>query len=152
LLKVVEFMSVYAWIVASSSVLAVAPAPSLAEGGCSALVQPEGGAVTIVNDEALRVLEQTRGNAAFVYERKNTGAIRCLRSDIVPAVTDYKVLAAGFPFYIVHSTSAATRVGVLERSSGQFRFRMAQGELTADERERLLARLNEIQVASRKAD
>lgn len=116
---------------------------------CSALVQVEGGATEVVNDENLRVLEQTRDNAAFAYKRENTRAIRCMRSDLVPAVSDYKVVRAGFPLYIIRASAADARIGVLEVSGGQFRFRMLQGELTADEKQRLLARLDDIQEASR---
>jgi hypothetical protein len=117
---------------------------------CSALVQPESGATAVIDDEDLKVLDQTRGDAAFTYRRANMRAIRCTRNDLIPAINDYKVLQAGYPLYIVQSERGDTRAGVLEVSGGQYRFRIVQGKLDEQEQQRLLTRLNEIQEASRK--
>ena len=142
-------MSLLAWLAVSSLSSTALSAPPLVETACSAIVQSDGGATTVVNDDNLKVLEQTRGEATFAYARKDTQAIRCIRNDLVPAVSDYKVLRAGFPLDIVESNGGGSRIGVLEVSGGQFRFRMVQGEVTADERQRLTSRLNEIQEAAR---
>lgn len=113
------------------------------------MVETAQGTVDVVNDDSLKVLEETTANGGFAYSRENARAIRCLRTDLVPAVNDYKVLGAGYPLYLMRVVDGDTRIGVLEVSGGQFRFRMVQGDLTSDEKHRLQARLNEIQEAAR---
>ncbi|HEV2746106.1 MAG TPA: hypothetical protein VGW34_02265 [Allosphingosinicella sp.] len=142
-----------AWIAAITlaTASAAAPLPPVEETACAALVDGADGTIAAVDDPDLRVLEQTRATGKFAYSRENTRAIRCLRSDLVPVVNDFKVLRAGYPLYIVSGGTGANRMGVLELSTGQFRFRILQGELTPNERHRLLLRLNEIQEAARAA-
>jgi hypothetical protein len=55
--------------------------------------------------------------------------IMCGRESIVPLANDYKVLLAGYTFNIV----AGERVGVLEISGGQLRFRMIDGKMSDEE-------------------
>lgn len=142
-------MAVTVWITAASIASAGASLPPLVEMECSAIVQPQGGATTVVNDEALKVLEQTSGSGEFAYDREDTRAILCERNDLVPAVSDLKVLNAGYPLYITVVFGPDARIGALEVSGGRLRFRMMQGELTAYEKQRLQDRLNEIQEAAR---
>lgn len=141
-------MPIDVWIGLATLVSANLPPQAVQEAGCSALVKTEQG-TTVVDDANLKVLEQTRTSADFVYRRENTQAIRCVRTDLVPVLNDVKVLRAGYPLYVVQAVAGTTRAGVLEVSGGQVRFRVVQGELTPDEKQRLLTRLNEIQEAGR---
>lgn len=138
-------------IAAVAMVGADASLSAVKESGCSAMVETLQGTVEPVDDASLKVLLQTATSSSFTYGREKTRAIRCLRSDIVPAANDYKVLGAGYPLYIVDASTPETRIGVLEVSGGQFRFRTIQGELLSDEKQRLLLRLNEFQEAARTA-
>ena len=95
----------------------------------------------------LHVLAQTRGEGPFAAAVPDGAAIRCGRSDIVPAANDWKVIAAGHPFYIVEVTNAPEpRMAVLEISQGQVRYRFISGRLTEAEEPRIQARLNAFQL------
>jgi len=65
--------------------------------------------------------------------------VMCARAALLPAVNDAEIVVAGFPFMIAEDPG--DRIGVLEISDGTFRFRMVQGELTAEEKMRLAPRL-----------
>lgn len=71
----------------------------------------------------------------------NVKAVQCGRLALVPKDTDYKVLAAGFPFAIV----ADGRVGILEMEEGRVRFRMLEGKMTEAETDSVQATLNSSQ-------
>lgn len=95
----------------------------------------------------LHVLEETRGAGPFAAAIPEGAAVRCGRSVIVPAASDWKVLAAGHPFYIVEVTNAPeARVAVLEISQGQVRYRFITGRLTEAEEPRIMARLDAFQL------
>lgn len=137
------------WLIALAAATG-ASSESVDEIGCGAVIEDARGVVQTVKDASLKVLDQTTANATFSYTgHANTRAIICGRTDIVPAVNDFKVTAAGFPLDIVHASEAEGRVGALEMSGGQFRFRMLKGKLTEDEAQRVLLRLNEFQTAVR---
>lgn len=94
----------------------------------------------------LHVLEQTRGEGPFVAAIPEGAAVRCGRSVIVPAANDWKVLAAGHPFYIVEVTDAPEqRAAVLELIDGRVQYRTIRGDLTEDEAQRVEARMNAFQ-------
>jgi hypothetical protein len=95
----------------------------------------------------LHVLADTRGDAPYAPAVPEGAAIRCGRSDIVPAANDWKVVAAGYPFYIVDAADGPEpRVAVLVISQGQMRFRFIRGRLTSEEEPRIQARLNAFQL------
>jgi hypothetical protein len=141
-------MSLFASLIAVTALSTSTTMSELQEYSCSALVRSPEGSIEVIEDKSLSVLGQVESKASFDYGRENTLAIRCLRSDIVPAVKDWRVLDAGYPLNIVDVSTKTGRVGVLEVSGGQYRFRMIQGELTSGDMERLQHRLDEIQVAS----
>jgi len=76
-------------------------------------------------------------------------AITCVREDILPAPNDYKVLLAGLPLYIADKGSGhPERMGALEVSGGQLRFRTIQGPtLGPDLAERVGKRIDALQVS-----
>lgn len=86
-------------------------------------------------------LEMPRGYTAH--------SVICARLDIVPAPNDYKVPVAGYPLYIMDTgVGHAKRIGVVELSAGQFRFRLDEGPaLTDDLAARVTKRLEGFQNA-----
>jgi hypothetical protein len=95
----------------------------------------------------LHVLADTRGDAPYAPPIPEGTAVRCRRSDIVPAANDWKVVAAGHPFYIVDAAGGPEpRAAVLEISQGQVRFRFLRGRMTSEEEPRIQARLNAFQL------
>jgi len=78
---------------------------------------------SIVN--GLSVLTMTRDQAKFVLPPLPVKAERiyCIRSDIVPAEHDYKVVLSGFPLYI----TSGDRLAILELRNGKFSFTQFNG-------------------------
>jgi hypothetical protein len=67
-------------------------------------------------------------------------SVVCVRLDIVPALNDYKIVVAGYPLYLADSgVGRPSRMGVLEISGGQFRFRIDDGPALSDD---LVARVD----------
>lgn len=61
-------------------------------------------------------------------------SVVCVRLDIVPALNDYKIVVAGYPLYIADSgVGRPPRMGVLEISGRQFRFRITDGPALTDD-------------------
>ena len=78
----------------------------------------------------------------------------CNRSDPVPTEFDYKVLLAGFPFYIFTKTSGMPyRLGVLEiKEGGVVSFDTIEGAAPTPEMlGRLQVRLDQLQTTVEKA-
>lgn len=71
----------------------------------------------------------------------NVETLMCGRESITPHANDYKALIAGYPLNIV----VDDRVGVLEVSSGQLRFRMIRGKMTEAETRSVQEFLNDSQ-------
>ena len=104
-----------------------------------------GGTVHNLNLPELRVLVPTAQPGPFAPTLPDgVVGILCGRASIIPAANDDKVLALGIPFYILE-TGNPGRLGVLETSQGQFRFRMLEGTLRPEEEQPLQGRLNEFQ-------
>ena len=99
---------------------------------------------------SLHVLSATTGASAFTLPKDapaKTEAIMCLRSTLIPAPDDFKVVLAGFPFFIgTLGEPAKRRMLALEISDGRLQGRMVQGQLTARESEQLQERLNQMQT------
>jgi hypothetical protein len=123
------------------------------EKACLVITEDEAGETHAVEVPSLRVLEQTASTDTFALPADAPPSVRsvmCIRSSPVPAPHDHKVLAAGYPLYIlVQDGSETKRIIVLEISGGQFRIRLTQGELSADEQRDIRARLNEFQESTR---
>jgi len=126
-----------------SLLLVVPPASAqeLKEIACGKSLAKDGAAPQLVMDDALHVMEQTRANARFDPGAPPPGAtiksIFCARSDIVPAPSDYKVVAAGYPFMIFardkEARSGRTRIAILELKDGQLTMRsVGQSGFTPD--------------------
>ena len=116
-------------------------AQELKEFACGKSMAKDGGAPQLVMDDTLHVMEQTRAGVRFDPGAPPPGytikSIFCARSDVVPAPSDYKVVAAGYPFMIFardkEDRSGRTRIAVLELSGGQLRVRsVGQGRFTPE--------------------
>ena len=110
-------------------VLAVpAGAQELQEIRCGKVLARDGVPSQLVMDDSLHVLAQT-GSGRFDPGAAPAGtaikSIFCARSDIVPAPSDYKVVAAGYPLtlYARRPQDRGTRIAVLELNGGQLRLR-----------------------------
>jgi hypothetical protein len=94
---------------------------------------------------SLHVLESTSRPGPFVLPAdapQHVSAIQCGRRSIIPAENDYKVLKAGFPFFIVAPDG---RVVVLELSDGRLQASTQDGEFTPVEIGEIQAYLNKAQ-------
>lgn len=123
---------------------------TIRERECYAMVQ-EGEQVVSVRVPGLYVIGQTARDGPFAVNVPQGASIACPRSSIVPAPNDWKVLVAGYPLYIMETGAPpeSRRVGALELSQGQFRYRLVRGQLTAPEAERAGIRLDQLQRSSR---
>jgi hypothetical protein len=119
--------------------LAIAPQPLLAQQSysepqefrCGEIVHDFYGRVTMVADDHLAVLDQTYGGGDFkIADTTRDGSkvlgVFCVRSHIVPAHNDYKVIQAGYPFSIYEN--GTDRMGMIERVGGQLQFRLVKGK------------------------
>jgi len=100
----------------------------------------------------VKVIETTEAKdavfkVASVPPGTTVSAVWCLRSDIVPAPNDYKVLLAGFPLLIgTKSPAGDVRLGSLGATGGRLEFKLSKGEpMTVDEQKRLQRRLDLMQ-------
>jgi hypothetical protein len=118
-----------------------ASAQELTEIACGKSLAKDGAAPQLVVDDTLHVMEQTRAGARFDPGAPPPGttikSIFCARSDIVPAPSDYKVVAAGYPFMIFardkDDRSGRTRIAILELRDGQLTMRsVGQSGFTPD--------------------
>jgi hypothetical protein len=129
-----------------SAALLAQPSAAVSETRCD-YVLADGAMVTAPD---LRVLEGTARAGPFKPGLPAGASIACGRSSIVPALQDWKVLDAGHVLYIVEAAAADDRrIGVLEISTGQFRYRLIQGQLTPAEAEQVMERLNAFQLSVR---
>ncbi len=99
------------------------------EFACGKSLVKDGAPPQLVVDEKLHVMDQTA--AKFDPGAPSPGYvikyIFCARSDVIPAPSDYKVVAAGYPLMIFardkEDRSGRTRIAVLEMNNGQLRMR-----------------------------
>lgn len=112
------------------------------ETACDIAVQDSEGAVGYRMSKDLEVLKFTTVNTDFRInepEGLTVLAIKCYRTDIVPAENDYKVVEAGYRLYIavaVEGEEGAERISSLDKTDGTFTVRMAAGEMTRAEDKR----------------
>jgi len=124
---------------------------AIAESECYAMVQ-NGSEVVSTRISGLHVIESTARDGPFAAELPaGTSAILCPRSTIIPAPNDWKVLFAGYPLMIAETAGPPEnrRIGALEVSQGQVRFRLISGSFAEGEEEMLRARLNQLQQSAR---
>jgi hypothetical protein len=137
--------------VASAAQAGVAESVTIVESECYSMEEQDGRVVS-TRIPGLRVIERTAGDGPFAANLPaGTSAVLCPRSTIVPAPNDWKVLVAGYPLYIMETSvpPESRRVGTLEVSQGQVRYRLIRGEFHAGEEERLRARLDQFQESAR---
>ena len=116
------------------------------EVDCRTMSQDEKGEVVALLLPDLHVLKDAALEGPYrLVLPPGVTALHCRRNSIVPAEHDDEVLALGLPLYLAEAR-AGGRAGVLEISSGQFRYRMVKGELLPDENELVQARLNQFQM------
>ena len=129
---------VLASLVSAGLVLAASPAPEVpAEAErCSAYTLVDGQESEFPMP-SLRVTEMTAASGPFVLPKdapSNVSAIQCWRDSIIPTKNDYKVLRAGFPFFI---TAPTNRTLSLAYAEGQLTVTFDKGLLTAEEIKRV---------------
>ena len=75
-------------------------------------------------DKDLHVLSQTGDFSPGAAPGGDTvKSIFCYRSDIVPAVSDYRVVSAGYPLMIYSQDEQRLRIAVLEAANGRLQYR-----------------------------
>lgn len=117
----------------------------LREIRCDTL-EMDNGRLQTVQALELRVLRDTAENGRFSPNLdRSVVSIMCSRNDILPAANDDEVIWLGMPLHIAEMGSPG-RLGVLEITEGQYRFRMLEGRLRPDEEPALAARLAEFQA------
>lgn len=98
------------------------------------------GASRFVVDQQLDIRAATQRPGRFDYRSRSgapIAAIMCRRASPLPLPEDYKVAAAGWPFYL-QSMNAIT---VLEKKEQGYSLRLMRGKLTPMERAELPARM-----------
>ncbi|HWY64364.1 MAG TPA: hypothetical protein VNX61_04060 [Rhizomicrobium sp.] len=116
------------------------------EEKCGWFVEQPDGKTILVDDPDLHVLEQTRDVFAPSSKLAGRKGIYCIRSDIVPAKNDYKLLNAGYPFNIYALVAEQKYALVLEINDGRLQARLLIGEeLPPETQTRIQAYLNATQ-------
>ncbi len=130
---------------AIAAVGASASPSEIREIRCDTL-EMDNGRLQTVQALDLHVLRDTARNGRFSPRLdRSVVSIMCSRNDILPAANDDEVVWLGMPLHIAEMGSPG-RLGVLEINEGQYRFRMLEGRLRADEEQPLAARLAEFQA------
>ena len=130
-----------------------ARADTVVEYGCVVLAQkPEGKVDRILPD--IRVLEPTQSQPTFSIALPSPyqkASVQCVRSDLVPAENDWKVLRAGYPLFITEKPTGNTISIGLDK--GRFQVQFPKASMPAkDQLDRLQARINQLQTSMQDAD
>lgn len=99
---------------------------------CGVITRIDGKETSVVLP-SLRVIEMTVADKSFELPKDappHVSAIQCGRSSLIPVQNDYKVLKAGFPFFIVAPDS---RILAMELSDGRLQVSALRGKFNADE-------------------
>lgn len=116
------------------------------EEKCGWFVEQPDGKTILVDDPDLHVLEQTRDVFAPSSKLEGRKGIYCIRSDIVPAKNDFKLLNAGYPFNIYALVAEQKFALVLETTDGRLHARLLMGDTLPPEiQARIQAYLNTAQ-------
>ena len=129
------------------------PAAAVTEKLCAVMVEREDGYFSYYNTPEFSVLKATKEKKEFEFDhfsQVKDGEIvvgfSCIRSSIIPAKNDYKVLEAGYTFVI---GAAEPTLGVLiklEIIDGQYSFEVIQGGLDEKHIRKIEKRLAEFQA------
>jgi hypothetical protein len=112
---------------------------------CGVVAKDKDGKETAMLLPSLKVLTLTAREDDFVLPKdapSNVAAVQCGRESLIPAQNDYKVLKAGFPFFIVSSDG---RIAVMELSEGKLEYRTIDGEFAEEEISLIQSFLNNTQ-------
>ena len=142
---------------ASAIIIAFAASPAIAETlveyGCVVLATGSNGRVEPILPET-RVLEPTISLPEFSLSLPlgvSHASVQCIRSDLVPAENDWKVLRAGYPLFITEKETGNTIT--VELRNGQFIVEFPKASKPhPDQLTRLQARINQLQTAMQDAD
>ncbi len=115
---------------------------ALRDDTCGRMLKDASDKIASIDDPSLHIMEQTRAPGPFVPGKAPPGqtlsAFYCVRSDIVPASNDYKVVQQGYPFAIYAMVDDEKRVLFLEIQDGRLQVRFSPGKpLPAETRDRL---------------
>lgn len=129
----------------------VAPAAEvpMLESSCSVLAQDLSGDEREVPLPSLHVLKQAAMPGPFKLPADAppiASGVLCVRSTLLPAHTDYKVLLAGFRLVLVSAESGEQRRKLeLAVDGGHIQAQYRADQLTQEERRALQARLDDLQ-------
>ena len=144
ILRTVALTGLIATAVISKALAQDAGEPT--EEKCGWFVEQPDGKTSLVDDPDLHVLAQTRDVFAPSSTLAGRKGIYCIRSDIVPAKNDYKLLTAGYPFNIYAVVAEQKYALGLEASDGRLHARLLMGEtLPPETQARIQAYLNATQ-------
>src|SRR5262249_24742118 len=123
----------------------------IVESSCSVLAQDISGDEREVPVPSLHVLKQAQAPGAFKLPPDAppiVSGVLCVRSTLLPARSDYKVLLAGLRLVLVSGESAEQRRQLaLAVDGGHIQAQYRADQLTAEERRALQARLDELQTS-----
>jgi hypothetical protein len=136
-----------------SFVVAPALADTVIEYGCVVLAKGPAGTIERILPET-KVLEPTQLLPKFSLTLPpgyGEAAVQCVRSDLIPAENDWKVLSAGYSLFITEKASGNTIS--IELRAGRFEVEFKKDSIpTNDQLTRLQARVNQLQTSMQDAD
>jgi hypothetical protein len=128
------------------SVVLVAPAASQVPEECGVFYMEDDEIKNaIVNGLSVITLTQAEGGFVLPELPVIADTLYCFRSDFVPAENDYKVILAGYFFYIFEGA----RTGTLEYGDEGFTYDQIAGASTTEEVQmRIVSRLRDFNAAA----
>jgi hypothetical protein len=132
--------------------LALSPAAlaqeTLTESSCHIVTNDGANPVPLIG---VSILNQTAAPGAFSLNMPDDMAVDgllCFRSSAIPGPNDWEVVTAGYPLYITERRESGRDVTtLLEISDSQFRIRIIDGALSAEDRNRAAQRLESYYAA-----
>jgi hypothetical protein len=128
---------------------ALAQVPTL-ESACSVIAQDLSGAEREIPLPSLHVLKQTEMPGPFKLPADAppiVSGVTCVRSSLLPARSDYKVLLAGLRLVLASSDAPDQRRQLaLAVDGGRIQVQYRADQLTPQEKRALQARLDELQT------
>jgi len=132
--------------------LAVSPTAlaqeALTESSCHIVTNDGANPVPLIG---VSILSQTAEPGAFALNLPDDMAVDgllCFRSSAVPGPNDWEVAVAGYPLYITERRETGRDVTtLLEISDAQFRIRIIDGALSAEDRSQAAQRLESYYAA-----
>ena len=133
-------MTAFRMVVLGGAAAGLLSAPGLAQAGPElrekvCVLQVAGEDEPYVIEEGILELTESEERLSFrVDGRRQPEAVHCIRSSVVPAENDYKVVLSGLPLTLSTEAEEGGRTIVaLELADDRFQLRVIQGELTEQE-------------------